>query len=207
MTVTAELAEDLPPRRERILRAAMGLFMERGYARTSTLAIASAAKVSKRDLYGEFAGKRDILVTCVARGAGEMRAALDLPRPRDRAALAALLVRFGIALRRGLADPKVVALFRLAVQEATAAPEVAGILHEVGRQASFAAVVTLLAAAQADGLLGPGTPEDMARVFMSVLVADMMVQQLLGIAPPEDETHAAEHANLAANTLLRVYGV
>jgi AcrR family transcriptional regulator len=42
------------PMRERILRAAFLAFMEDGYAGTSTLDIATRAKVSKRDLYANF---------------------------------------------------------------------------------------------------------------------------------------------------------
>ena len=43
--------EDKAGRKERITLAAMPLFLQRGYAGTSTLAIASAARLSKRDLY------------------------------------------------------------------------------------------------------------------------------------------------------------
>ena len=61
---------DETSRRERIIHAAFGLFRERGYAGTSTLAIASMARVSKRDLYSEFGGTREILRGIIARGLG-----------------------------------------------------------------------------------------------------------------------------------------
>ena len=65
-------------RRERILLAAFGLFMERGYAGTSTLAIASAAKVSKRDLYADFAGNERLRMRAIA--AELRRRGRNLPR-------------------------------------------------------------------------------------------------------------------------------
>lgn len=47
--------------RQRILEAAFKVFSREGYERASTLAIATEAKVSKRDLYANFASKHDIL--------------------------------------------------------------------------------------------------------------------------------------------------
>ena len=64
----------LPPRRRAILIAAVGVLMEKGYARASTLEIATRARVSKRELYAEFGSKRGILEALIA----------CQPRPRCR---------------------------------------------------------------------------------------------------------------------------
>lgn len=194
-------------RRDRILQAAFALFMERGYAGTSTLAIASAARVSKRDLYGAFAGKREILAACVQQRATRFRAPLGLPSPRTPGELAELLVRFGIGLRLGVADPKVIAAYRLVVQEAMSSPEIAQTLHAEGRMASYRAVVELLRAAQDNALVGPGPVELMAAQFLSLLVGDLILQHLLGTAPPEDEALARQQAERAADAVLRLYPV
>ena len=69
--------------RRRILRAAFEEFMQRGYAGTSTLDIASRAKVSKRDLYAEFGSKHAMLEACIAERAERMRQPLQLPAPRE----------------------------------------------------------------------------------------------------------------------------
>ena len=50
---------------ERILGAAFQAFTEGGYAGTSTLDIATRAKVSKRDLDANFASKHAVLVACI----------------------------------------------------------------------------------------------------------------------------------------------
>ena len=52
------------PARERIMSAAMEAFMELGFARTSTLEIATRAQVSKRELYTLFGSKQAILAAC-----------------------------------------------------------------------------------------------------------------------------------------------
>lgn len=208
MTPAAESCDtETPSQRQRIIIAAMALFMERGYADTSTLAIATAAKVSKRDLYAAFASKREILAACVRKRAGEMQAPLVHERPASRAELTAVLVRYGAGLRLGLADPKVVAAYRLAIQEAPHTPEVAQALHEEGRMAAFAAVAGLLRTAQEAGVLRPGPVEPMAGLFLALLIGDLMLEHLLGFAEPESEEGARHWAERAASALLALNGI
>ncbi|HKV14836.1 MAG TPA: helix-turn-helix domain-containing protein, partial [Reyranella sp.] len=66
------------------MEAAFAVLMERGYARASTLEIATRAKVSKRELYTLFGDKRGVLVEMVARRAARMHQALSLPPAADR---------------------------------------------------------------------------------------------------------------------------
>ena len=73
---------------ERILGAAFKAFTEDGYAGTSTLDIATRAKVSKRDLYANFGSKHAVLVACIKSRADRMRLPPDLPTPRSRQMLA-----------------------------------------------------------------------------------------------------------------------
>ena len=69
----------LAPSRERILNAAFSSFTEKGYARTSTLEIATRAKVSKRELYALCSDKSALLRDAVTERAKRMRLALELP--------------------------------------------------------------------------------------------------------------------------------
>lgn len=73
--------------RARILRAAFKAFTENGYAGgTSTLQIATRAKVSERDLYAIFANKQAMLVPCVSTRLEKMRMPAGLPPPATREA-------------------------------------------------------------------------------------------------------------------------
>ena len=80
---------DEVPVRERILSAAFSAFMEAGYAATSTLEIATRAKVSKRELYAEFGSKHGILQALIASTAERMQAPLMPPEMGDRHAFSA----------------------------------------------------------------------------------------------------------------------
>src|SRR5271169_2242117 len=90
-SVTPDRSSAENPMQERILGAAFKAFTEDGYAGTSTLEIASRAKVSKRDLYANFSSKHSVLVACIMSRAERMRLPPDLPTPRSRQMLASTL--------------------------------------------------------------------------------------------------------------------
>src|SRR5215813_8999697 len=126
--------------RERILAAAFAAFMANGYAATSTLEIATRARVSKRELYALVGNKQEMLIACITERAKRFQVPADLPVPRDRKSLAHLLSSFGTQLVREVSDPAVIAVFRLAIGEAAQAPEVARTLDSIGREAGRAAL-------------------------------------------------------------------
>jgi AcrR family transcriptional regulator len=193
------------PLRERILGAAFWSFMEKGYAGTSTLAIATRAKVSKRELYAVCADKATLLRDAIAERAQRMRLPLELPAPKDQKALAATLTAFGTAHLRGVCDPAVRAVYWLAISEADNAPEVARLLDKVGRGASRAALAQTLAQAQADGLIGAGEPAMMAVDFFALLWGDLLLQLLLRVADPPTPQGMEPKAREATDKFLRLY--
>ena len=147
--------------RERILSAAFEAFMERGYAATSTLEIATRARVSKRELYARVGNKRKMLITAIGQRATRLQAPADMPGLSDRETLAQVLTAFGTQLVREVSDPTVVAVFRLAIAEAVHAPEVARVLDSVGRETSRAALRNIMTQARASGLI-EGRPAELA---------------------------------------------
>ena len=104
----AKDSSDSTAMRERILTAAFETFHERGYAATSTLEIATRARVSKRDLYALVGNKEQMLMAAIGDRARRLRAPADMPTLRDRATLAHVLTAFGAQLVREVADPTVV---------------------------------------------------------------------------------------------------
>src|SRR5438552_16596169 len=168
--------------RERILEAAFAAFMKSGYAMTSTLEIATRARVSKRELYALVGNKHEMLIACISERAKRFDVPADLPVLRDRETLAQVLASFGMKLVREISDPTVIAVFRLAIAEAVQAPEVARALNSIGREASRAALRKIMARAQASGLLTGRRPAELAEQFAGLLWRDLMVSLLLGVA-------------------------
>lgn len=193
------------PQRARILEAAFACFMRRGFAATSTLDVATAANVSKRELYAEFGSKEALLGACIRARAERMREPVRLAAVRDRASLLATLVAFGTAVLREASDPAVVGVFRLAIAEAARSPQVARLLQKAGREPNRAALADLLAQAQAHGLLVPGDARDLARRFFALLWGELMLGMLLRVAARPTAAEAAQHARRAAKEFLTLY--
>jgi AcrR family transcriptional regulator len=192
------------PVRARILEAAFSAFMERGFAATSTLEIATRARASKRELYIEFGSKQDVLIACIKERAKRLKLPADLPRLQDRADLERTLVGFASQLLREITDPTVVGVFRLAIAEAVRAPEVAQTLNHVAIATSRAALGEIMRRASAAGLLG-GQPVEMAEHFFGLLWGSKMLGLLLNIAERPSVGEITRHAEKAASSFLLAY--
>jgi AcrR family transcriptional regulator len=190
--------------RGRILEAAFAAFMRSGYATTSTLEIATRARVSKRELYALVGNKHKMLIACISDRAKRLAVPADLPVLRDRETLAQVLTTFGKKLVREISDPTVIAVFRLAIAEAVQAPEVAQALDSIGREASRAALRKIMARAQASGLL-TGHPAELAAQFGGLLWRDLMVSLLLGVAERPTPREIAGRARDASAAFMKLH--
>ena len=204
-STNAARPESQEPLRERILNAAFSSFMEKGYAATSTLEIATRAKVSKRDLYGVCADKSELLVEAITERARRMRLPLELPVATDREALKNTLIAFGLAILRGVCEKPVLALYRLAIAESGNAPEVAKTL-ESSREVNRAALSRTLAQAQADGFIRAGDSKEMAADFIGLLWGNLLLQLLLRVSEPPSAQVLERKAGQATEKFLNLYG-
>jgi AcrR family transcriptional regulator len=192
------------PDRQRILGAAFSAFMANGYAETSTLEIATRARVSKRALYELVGNKQEMLVACISERAQRLRVPTDLPEPRDRETLSRALAAIGTQLLREVSDPIVIAVFRLAIAEAVRAPEVARALDSIGGEASRGALREIMTRAQRTGILS-GDPREMAEHFAGLLWGNLMVGLLLRVADRPNPREFARRARDATTAFLRLY--
>jgi AcrR family transcriptional regulator len=190
--------------RKRILGAALSAFMEGGFAQTSTLEIATRARVSKRELYALFGNKEAMLVACITERAQRLKAPADLPELRDREILAKVLNAFGTKLLTETTDPVVVAVFRLAISESVHAPKVAQALDSIARKPTHDSLRVILANAISAGLFG-GDPDAMTEQFLGLLWGDLMSGLLLGVTNRPNAGEIARRASAATAALLQLY--
>jgi AcrR family transcriptional regulator len=209
MTTTSPATErpgDETAVRTRILDAAFAAFMKGGYAASSTLEIATRARVSKRELYALVGNKQEMLVACISARARRLQVPADFPVAHDRQTLAHVLASLGAQLLREITDPAVVAVFRLAIAEAVHAPEVAQALDSIGRETSRAALRQIMAGAQGSGLL-IGRPAELAEQFGGLLWGNLMVSLLLGVAKRPNAREVAARARDATAAFLKLHSL
>src|SRR5260370_22488438 len=190
--------------RERILEAAFAAFMKSGYAAASTLEIATRARVSKRELYAVVGNKQDMLIASISERAKRFSVPANLPILRDRETLAQALASFGTELVREVSDPAVIVVFRLAIAEVVQAPELARALDSIGREAGRAALRKIMAGAQGSGLL-TGGPAELAPQVAGLLLRDLLVSLLLGVAERPNPREIARRARDAAAAFLQLH--
>jgi len=190
--------------RARILAAAFAAFRKNGYATTSTLEIATRARVSKRELYALVGNKQEMLMASISERAKRFDVPADLPVLRDRETLAQVLASFGTKLVREVSDPTVIAVFRLAISEVIQAPDVARALDSIGRETRRAALRKIMDRAQASGLL-TGRPAELAEQFAGLLWRDLMVSLLLGVAERPNLREIARRARDATAAFLQLH--
>jgi AcrR family transcriptional regulator len=189
---------------DRIIGAAFGTFMAKGYAGTSMLEIATRAKISKRDLYAAFPSKQAVLLACITSRASRMRLPPDLPAPDSSDVLATTLSVFGATVIREVCAPAVAAMYRLAIAEAERSPDVAAALS-ANRFVNRHALEELLVRAQAAGVLGQGDPPRMMEQFFALLWGDLLISRLLGAASTPTRAEIERRATEATAAFLTLY--
>lgn len=195
---------DGPEIRKRILGAALSAFTEGGYAQTSTLEIATRARVSKRELYTLFGNKEAMLVACISERAQRLQVPVDLPALGDSRTLANVLTAFGTKLLTETTDPVVVAVFRLAISETVNAPKVAQTLELTARKPIREALRSIMASAVSAGLL-TGEPEAMTGTFLGLLWGDLMTGLLLQTTDRPSIADIARRASGATAGLIELH--
>jgi AcrR family transcriptional regulator len=193
--------------RDRIIDAAFAAFTQFGYEGTNTNDIARLARVSKRDLYAYFPSKRAMLEQCISERVDLLRLPIDFPVPDSAEKLRDTLVRFGITLLLGLSQPEVLSMHRLAIVNAEIAPDVAQTLDQFGRTGTIDGLVDFLQRVREHGLLAGAEAQEMAEVFLAILMrSGILMRMVMRVAEAPTETEARARAELAADSLLRLYG-
>src|SRR5262249_16499727 len=190
--------------RGRILTAAFEAFRERGYAATSTLEIATRARVSKRELYALVGNKQEMLIAAIGHRAKRLQAPADMPMLRDRTTLAQVLTAFGAQLLREVTHPTVVGVFRLAIAEPVHPPAVARTLDTLGRETSRAALRKIMSDARTAALID-GQAAELAEQFAALLWRDLMVSLLLGVVERPNARATETRARDAATAFLQLH--
>lgn len=205
-SLSARQSKARKPVRERVLDAAFSAFTEKGYSRTSTLEIATRAKVSKRALYAVCTDKPALLREAVIARAERMRQVLALPPAKDGEALAQTLTAFGAATLHNICEAPVQAVYRLAIAEANRNPKIIRALED-GRKAHRAALRKMLVQAQRDRLLKPEDPDAMASDFLALLWSGLLIGLLLRTAVAPSAQAVMRQARNAAAKFLVLYSV
>ena len=161
------MADTPSQRRSHIIDAADSLFRQHGFTGTTTSMIATAAAVSKRDLYAIFHNKNEIYYSVVEKN---QRLFLDLPRPEaeDLPMLTSLIKIFRLDMDDA-AGQRRLDFIRVFMKAAVEAPETSDTLYASGRFHPREALMDWLLAQARRGKL-PLQDEEEAKVYAGMLM-------------------------------------
>lgn len=170
-------------RPDEVLDAATALFTSRGYGATSVEAVARKAGISKGAVYLYFPSKQAILEGLVKRAlapvAGSFTGLAATPPGNAREAIGKLLIMVGAQMGR----PEVLAVPRIILHEALAAPEIAEMFRTQVLDLTLPALIGLIAHGIAEGEFRAVDPELTARSVMGPLIAHLLLAEVFAITP------------------------
>ncbi|MGE5506106.1 MAG: TetR/AcrR family transcriptional regulator C-terminal domain-containing protein [Actinomycetota bacterium] len=189
-------------KREAILDAAQGVFLETGYAAASMDAVATRAGVSKATIYAHFETKDRLFAAVMQRRCEQSYA---FAPPEDMGDARTALTLLGQRLIDLMLSPEALALYRVVVAEAARHPDLARAFYETGPGRGRANIVAVLEDLNRRGLLRVDDPSRVTDQFIGMLRSDAYTRALLGL-PPGDGTDAAATLKAAVDTVLKVCG-
>lgn len=189
-------------KRAAILDAAVTLFVDQGYARTTLEQAARQAGVSTGTLFKHFPTKAALFGGIMARIWDGEHAAAALPAPGDpRTGLAII----GTDYARLLRGPHVVGLFRVILAEAPRFPELGQELYARGKKPYLDRLEAYLAAETAAGRVAIADPALAARQLLGMINDVIFWPRLLIVDLMIDDAEVARVVAEAVDTFAARY--
>lgn len=188
-------------RRSAILAQARLIFLERGYAGTTTELVATRCRISKQTLYRLFPSKTELFRALVVDHRSTM---LRLPLERsDLPPEEAIAAIFRVGLSAS-ADRERLAFLDFALHEARTFPELGEMVRHDGGEAARALLAGWLEAQHVAGILTIEHADSAARMLMDIVFGAMI--HLPG-GPPEGRHRAERDAHLRRCIRIFIEGV
>ncbi len=168
-------------KRDHIRHAAQQLFVEEGFERTTTDAIAAAAHISKQTLYRYYPSKAELLLDILGRLSvnNPWRDPDAVPSVGSRAALEEQLLSIARGIACHTTDPTFLGLERVLIAEIPHFPHLAQRFHQTVTEPGFGIVLSLLECARAAGVVKVDPSPAVARLFLGPLLSYVYLDGLL----------------------------
>jgi AcrR family transcriptional regulator len=161
-------------KRDQICAGARRLFLERGFAGTSTDAIAAAAGVSKQTLYAYYPSKEellaDVLRQIIHADPQNQLLVVDEGSFESAEAVRQALGELARRLIANVMQPDYLALMRVVITETPRLPQLGSLYRAAVPERVLANVAAILASARANGVIGSVDADAASRMFAGALL-------------------------------------
>jgi AcrR family transcriptional regulator len=177
-------------RRALILQTATDLFLEHGYAGTSTDAIVQRSSVSKQTVYAHFGSKEELFRAAIEAFSTFTTRAID-EQPLDPSEPVVSLRKIGTNILKALTARRSLALLRLIIAESGREPEVRETFLRYGPESSERTVADFLRKCARAGSLEIPDPVLYSKIF-TALVTEPLLSAVLRMKPLSPQAIAGQ---------------
>ncbi|MEE1746141.1 TetR/AcrR family transcriptional regulator [Streptomyces sp. JV184] len=194
-------------KRQAIMEAATGVFMEKGYSGTSMDDIAKLAAVSKQTVYKHFSDKEKLFSEIVLATTDRLDGMIGLVAgvPSDADTLDENLTRLARQFLTALTQPQVLQLRRLVIANADVFPELGAAWYEQGFERVLATLAATFQRLAEDGLLRIDEPLLAAHHFSGLLMWIPVNQAMFHGGPQHTQADLDHYATAGVRTFLAAY--
>jgi AcrR family transcriptional regulator len=185
--------------RDRLLDAALILFLEHGYGNLSMETIARHAQVSMRTIYTQFGGKAGLFGALIRRFSDQFVTGLPVEATAEKTLLA-----FAEKFLYRVTRPDAVRIRAILIAESPRFPDLATEFYQQGALRTLEHLTQFFAVQQQAGIFLQINPRFLAEQFISALRGERLQQLQLGLAPAPNQDEIKEWAEQA--TRLFLYG-
>jgi len=168
--------------RDRLLDAALELFLEHGYGNLSMETIARHAQVSMRTIYSQFGGKAGLFGSLIRRCSDQFVISLS-----DEASPEQALNAFAQTFLYNITKPDAVRIRAILIAESPRFPNLATEFYEQGPLRTLEHLTQFFATQQRAGYFIEINPRFLAEQFISTLRGERLQQVQLGLAATPNE--------------------
>ena len=197
--------ENQEARRREIEDAAYEVLANKGYKATSMLAIAKRASASNETLYKWYGNKQTLFRSLVEENARAVQGMIQKSLAGEADPLEAIR-GLGPVLLRLVTGPKAVTLNRAVVGDVHETGTLRKTLAQAGKGAVAPQIALLFLKAQDQGLMNFDEPEDVAEIYLNLLIGDLQILRVTGVREALEETEIARRAARAFDLICRLYG-
>ncbi|SBV90814.1 putative transcriptional regulator, TetR family [uncultured Alphaproteobacteria bacterium] len=166
-------------RRDALLAAARVLFLDKGYERTTIGDIVGMAGGSRSTLMEIFGGKEGLFLEVLRDVCRSVEAIFQTLETSD-AAPETTLREFAHGFLAAIFTPETVTIVQILVAESGRFPELSNAFLRIAPEMGQALLAAYLQRCVASGRLRPMDPENAAKTFLGMVIADAEYRALLG---------------------------
>ena len=188
-------------RRRAILDAAIEVFLENGYERTTLTAILEKSGGSRSSLYEFFGGKDGLFLAAIQRVCPQFKEALEIIANSNEPPEIALM-KFATQFVHALLFPQVIAISRIMIAEAYRFPNISELFYHTGPLLMYSRLADYFSRMNKNGILKIKDPLQAARLFCSLVQGSIYYSMLMSLPETFSEEDLRRHTEMSVDIFL-----